>query len=1284
MSTSQDFKVNNPFQFLFDLIIARTQSTGATVTLPAPLQSIADLTTTGNEMLYTTGVDTYATLSNTDSYGRDFLIQTSQSTAQSYMGVRVGTDVQAQSSVLSGLAATALTADDLIYATSATSFTSTPSTSFGRSLLNETSAETLRSTLNVIGATGASSTDNALVKWAGTSIDTVQNSAATLSDAGLLTTSGIAVDTIDPNTGATITIDGNAIPSATWPFVASIDQDVSTSAAVTFDTVAATSMTVTDAVTSNTQVANKAYVDAVAGSGLQPIEAARVASTGALSATYSAGSEEFTSTINGAINIDSVALAADDRIVVKDEGGGTGTSNGVYRVTTVGDGSNPYVIKRTTDFNDAAEPIPANTFIFVSEGTVNAGTQWILNAEVTTVDTDPVQWDQFGGGGGLTAGSGIDITGDTISVDASSTFLNAPLGFAQGGTNVASFGAGDRLVQVNAGNTALETSTLSTSDVVTLTGTQVLQNKTMTGSNNIIKANFLGTTTTDVDVSSAAAPSANQVLTATSGTAATWQTLTFTPTTSREVTVAASGGDYTTIGAALAAIGVDSRLTPAASSTNSILIKVAPGSYTESNPLVVPPYVTIAGDARPLNTIVNASDATQDLFVLSYAASMRNIDARGVTTSGKAAFRISYAVGAGPTTSLVSCIARGCPVGFYCNGTGSQFSSVALFYSCNAVSTAAGPVESAFLADAGAVTVAFSSTVSGFFAGSINLDNGYHVTGSDSIMLLYSCDVSFVGTAYNCDSGAEIRANGGNVGNFEDYGLDLGAGGSEAILIGIYFQDNTALFASQKPIRTQTGSTLLQIDACILRQDLIDLDSGTTVAGVFNSLPDPSGEYRSQVVGELAVGLAGRGAESVFGEGDSTVVDMEVKRYNASTTLFDDITSTVRAADGSTVAAFPSNTAGDILYIANTNNYAFPGIKTTIGTAATPAGCNSASTEPPTYIVAWEYWNGSSWVEFRHMWTLSDTPFTPYRRDSFLAGTYQVRFGILSMSEATRPLPSTSTFVSSYGPGGANKWITSGSPRTNWTQTTIDGLNAFWVRCRLISPLTVVPTIDQIKLHTNRAELNADGTLEFFGSSRTRRDLPYISIFNKTDSPAFSPSNSDLYFSDNIEYDMLDNSFNNGNTDRISFTFKIPCDVCTSCSMLFRWRWVASNTSTGNVQWTIRWCYGRPFAIDSGAVSTVNTGTAGAPTTQVTEQGITFTTPGPGTSLKMVDDWLLLDISDTVNSYNMARSGIGDIIHLSITRDGGAGADTFTGNARMVEYSAIYVSSFYGASIGSS
>ena len=158
---------------------------------------------------------------------------------------------------------------------------------------------------------------------------------------------------------------------------------------------------------------NKAYVDSVAN-GLDVKKSCRVATTANLATTYSNGAGTLTATSNGAISIDGVTLVADDRILVKDQT--AGLQNGFYKVTTVGDGSNAYVITRTPDA-DAASELTAGAFTFAEEGTDNGDNGYVLSTDgAITLGTTAISFDQFSGAGQISAGNGLTKSGNTINV----------------------------------------------------------------------------------------------------------------------------------------------------------------------------------------------------------------------------------------------------------------------------------------------------------------------------------------------------------------------------------------------------------------------------------------------------------------------------------------------------------------------------------------------------------------------------------------------------------------------------------------------------------------------------------------------------------------------------------------------------------------------------------------------------------------------------------------------------------------------------------------------------
>jgi len=162
--------------------------------------------------------------------------------------------------------------------------------------------------------------------------------------------------------------------------------------------------------------ANKGYVDSVA-QGLDIKASVRLATTGALSAyTFtSTGGGTITSDVNGALSIDGVTPSVADRILVKNEISGNAPYNGIYVVTTVGDGSTPYVLTRASDANTSSE-VTSGMFTFVEQGTTNDNTGWVLTTNnPITLNTTALVFAQFSGAGTYTASNGVLLTGSNFT-----------------------------------------------------------------------------------------------------------------------------------------------------------------------------------------------------------------------------------------------------------------------------------------------------------------------------------------------------------------------------------------------------------------------------------------------------------------------------------------------------------------------------------------------------------------------------------------------------------------------------------------------------------------------------------------------------------------------------------------------------------------------------------------------------------------------------------------------------------------------------------------------------
>jgi hypothetical protein len=220
------------------------------------------------------------------------------------------------------------------------------------------------------------------------------------------------------------------------------------------------------------QAATKQYVDSAVSTGFVVHPAVRLATVAALPAnTYSNGTAgvgaTLTATANGALTIDSVAVATSDRVLIQNEV--NQAYNGAYTVTQTGSAGTPYILTRATDFDTAAPgEIANNAYFFVTAGTVNAGSAFILSQTAAiTVGTTALPFTLFADQLSYVGGTNINITGLTIS-------LTGTVAATNGGTGVNTVTTGD-LLYGSASNTwsKLPVGAAYRSLVVNGAGTQV-------------------------------------------------------------------------------------------------------------------------------------------------------------------------------------------------------------------------------------------------------------------------------------------------------------------------------------------------------------------------------------------------------------------------------------------------------------------------------------------------------------------------------------------------------------------------------------------------------------------------------------------------------------------------------------------------------------------------------------------------------------------------------------------------------------------------------------------
>ena len=138
------------------------------------------------------------------------------------------------------------------------------------------------------------------------------------------------------------------------------------------------------------------YINAMSPATAMNLTAAAVATTAALPNTPTWSAASGTLTASGAaatLIVDGVSITSSStRVLVKNQGGGSGASNGIFVLSTIGGTATTWVLTRTTDFDADAE-IKRFSTVSATSGTVNAGTKWFLsNQEPITINTSNITW----------------------------------------------------------------------------------------------------------------------------------------------------------------------------------------------------------------------------------------------------------------------------------------------------------------------------------------------------------------------------------------------------------------------------------------------------------------------------------------------------------------------------------------------------------------------------------------------------------------------------------------------------------------------------------------------------------------------------------------------------------------------------------------------------------------------------------------------------------------------------------------------------------------------------
>jgi hypothetical protein len=160
-------------------------------------------------------------------------------------------------------------------------------------------------------------------------------------------------------------------------------------------------------------------------------QSCRTATTANLTSTYANGTvgvgATLTATSNGAIGtIGGISLVLNDRILVKNQA--SAFQNGIYSVTTVGDGSHPWILTRVLDLNQSDEIAPTMRVVVTYDGSTDEyyGLHVVV-ASPYVMGTTAIYWVKQPRASVRLNDCDVATNGELIAGFSAGTFTAAPL-----------------------------------------------------------------------------------------------------------------------------------------------------------------------------------------------------------------------------------------------------------------------------------------------------------------------------------------------------------------------------------------------------------------------------------------------------------------------------------------------------------------------------------------------------------------------------------------------------------------------------------------------------------------------------------------------------------------------------------------------------------------------------------------------------------------------------------------------------------------------------------------
>lgn len=553
-------------------------------------------------------------------------------------------------------------------------------------------------------------------------------------------------------------------------------------------------------------------------------------------------------------------------------------------------------------------------------------------------------------------------------------------------------------------------------------------------------------------------------------------------------------------------------------------VLISPGVYAEANPLVVPTGCILSSshstmgwlnDTVLITPLVNGSDTVQ----LSPSSSIEGVTVQGPSSAGFSA--VSYAGENGTTASITNIALLGT--------TGGQGNGI----SCQ--STGSGKIISFEIRFRGGEFKNFMQCLGGILATeSVHVPN---TGGTNSIETVFYQDVSINPALsrfqlQSCNTGNSnvtyvYRNNGGtcyffNLNAFNaDHGVFLENDSYNVnIMNGLLEVSGNTVVTSSSVVGT---SGKLFISARMNEQFDIGNNSwwNSDHFFEFTSNADDINAYRQAKQlwgGDLIVGHQREEAGIFIGYGTAFSDPVTEKVFatsgNTSTTEGNglvDITATALDKDDLTQFTFNANTADEAIYFCTTKRDPLNNLLKHYGYRT---GHFAGDSRDGEYV--FEIWSGAQWTSI---------PVQAVNRDF----GYNYAENVMWRGD------------------DSHEYIMFGlDDNTTWSLKTINGINSYWSRIRIVTAPSVLPTLYHIQgLPRGGFEITPTGKQVFYGVSQFRRSLQASSSSVSTTGGVLTGSQQ-IGTGTNQYTHSLANGTLDGAGDRMYWNIRVPEGTCTA------------------------------------------------------------------------------------------------------------------------------------------